>query len=156
MKNINRAYIAFGANLSNPRETLMRCVEALAEAGVIVDRLSNLCQSCAWPPGQDAPDYLNAVMAVQTGLSPEQLMHLLLRIETALGRVRSVQNAPRVCDLDLIDYASRISDDPDCRLPHPRMSNRAFVLLPLAEVADPSWRHPRSGATLAALIDALP
>lgn len=155
-QNICRAYIAFGANLSNPRETLMRSIEALAGAGILVERVSNLWQSPAWPPGSDAPDYLNAVMAVQTSLPPETLMRLLLETEMSLGRVRKAPNAPRTCDLDLIDYAGWTSGAPDCLLPHPRMADRDFVLLPLAEVADIGWRHPVTGATLDDLIAALP
>ncbi|MGB3455234.1 MAG: 2-amino-4-hydroxy-6-hydroxymethyldihydropteridine diphosphokinase [Litorimonas sp.] len=142
---MNRAYIAFGANLSNPRETLMRSVEALADSGVLVDRVSNLWRSPAWPPGSGAPDYRNAVMAVRTGLEPGALMGLLLRIETTLGRTRSAPNAPRSCDLDLLDYAGLTSADPHCTLPHPRMAERDFVLLPLAEVVEEGWRHPASG-----------
>ncbi|MEM7731107.1 MAG: 2-amino-4-hydroxy-6-hydroxymethyldihydropteridine diphosphokinase [Pseudomonadota bacterium] len=152
---MNRAYIAFGANLSNPRETLMRSLEALAGAGVIVDRVSNLWRSPAWPPGSDAPDYTNAVMAVRTTRTAHMLMTLLLDIETALGRTRSVRNAPRSCDLDLLDYAGLVSADPGCTLPHPRMSERDFVLLPLAEVAEAGWRHPVSGMGVEAMLGRL-
>ncbi|WP_298914127.1 2-amino-4-hydroxy-6-hydroxymethyldihydropteridine diphosphokinase [uncultured Algimonas sp.] len=152
---MNRAYIAFGANLSNPRETLMQVVTKLGEAGVVIDRVSNLWASPAWPPGTGAPDYRNAVLAVGTMLEPEALMALLLDIETALGRVRTVRNAPRVCDLDLIDYAGRLSDNPRCILPHPRMARRDFVLRPLAEVAGPDWRHPVGGQSVEALLAAL-
>ncbi|WP_189496776.1 2-amino-4-hydroxy-6-hydroxymethyldihydropteridine diphosphokinase [Algimonas arctica] len=154
-KNMSRAYIAFGANLSNPRETLMRAIMAMGETGIIIDGVSNLWRSPAWPPGSGAPDYYNAVLSVQTGLGAMALMDLLLRIETGLGRVRSVRNAPRLIDLDLIDYAGQVSTDPHCTLPHPRMAERAFVLKPMDEVVCPGWRHPVSGQTLSALIAAL-
>lgn len=152
---MNRAYIAFGANLSNPRETLMQAIAALAEAGIVIDGVSNLWRSPAWPPGSGAPDYRNAVLSVRTGREPKALMDLLLAIETALGRVRTTRNAPRVIDLDLIDYAGRVSNDPHCTLPHPRMAERAFVLKPMAEIAEPDWRHPVNGQTIAALIASL-
>ena len=134
----------------------MRSLEALAGAGIIVDRVSNLWRSPAWPPGTGAPDYRNAVIAVRTAIEPDALMTLLLEVEAELGRERSVPNAPRTCDLDLIDYAGQISDDPHCTLPHPRMAERDFVLMPLAEVVDAGWRHPVKGEGVKALIEALP
>lgn len=152
---MKRAYIAFGANLSNPRETLLQAISALGEAGVIIDAVSSLWRSPAWPPGSAAPDYQNAVLSVRVSQDPSALMDLLLTVETKLGRVRSVRNAPRPIDLDVIDYAGRISTDAHCTLPHPRMDVRAFVLKPMAEVADADWRHPVNGQTLAALIAAL-
>jgi 2-amino-4-hydroxy-6-hydroxymethyldihydropteridine diphosphokinase len=154
-QNMKCAYIAFGANLSNPRETLMQAITALGEAGIVIDGVSNLWRSPAWPPGSGAPDYRNAVMSVQTDRDPIALMDILLTIETAMGRVRTARNAPRPIDLDLIDYDGRVSDDPHCTLPHPRMAERAFVLMPMAEVSEEGWRHPVSGQTIAALIAAL-
>lgn len=154
-KNMSRAYIAFGANLSNPRETLMNAVAAMGEAGLIIDGVSNLWRSPAWPAGSGAPDYRNAVLSVRTAREPKALMDLLLAIETRLGRVRTVRNAPRLIDLDLIDYAEQVSTDPHCTLPHPRMEQRAFVLMPMAEIVAGNWRHPVSGHSLADLIAAL-
>lgn len=154
-KNMSRAYIAFGANLSNPRETLMQAIAAMGEAGIVIDAVSNLWRSPAWPPGSGAPDYRNAVLSIRTCRDPKTLMDLLLAIETKLGRVRTVRNAPRLIDLDLIDYAGQVSTDPHCTLPHPRMAQRAFVLKPMAEVTAPGWRHPVSGHTVVELILAL-
>lgn len=153
--NMSRAYIAFGANLSNPRETLMQAITAMGEAGIVIDAVSNLWRSPAWPPGSGAPDYRNAVLSVQTDLGPKTLMDFLLEIETKLGRVRTVRNAPRLIDLDLIDYAGQVLNDPHCTLPHPRMAERAFVLKPMAEIVGTDWRHPVSGYSVADLIAAL-
>jgi len=147
---MKQAYIAFGANLSNPRETLMKAVTALGEAGFLIDNLSSLWTSPAWPAGSDAPDYINAVIAARTTLEAPLLMQCLLEIEMRLGRVRSARNAPRVIDLDLIDYDGQVRTDPHCTLPHPRMTDRAFVLLPLQEIA-PQWVHP-DGTDLADLL----
>ncbi len=147
------ALIAFGANLANPREMLLQAVEALAEKGLVILAVSPLYQSPAWPPGTDAPDYLNAMLDVRTELPPSALMDLLLSVEKQLGRVRTVANAPRHIDLDLIDYAGQRSNDPHVTLPHPRMTDRAFVLLPLKDVA-PDWRHP-DGRTIDALLRAI-
>lgn len=149
---MSRAYIAFGANLSNPRETFLNVITALGEAGLVVEDVSSLWTSPAWPPGSQAPDYQNAVLSVSTDLSAAALMRLLLNIEARLGRVRTVRNAPRSCDLDLIDYGGIVSDDPDCILPHPRMQDRDFVLKPMAEIAPSDWRHPASGRSLEALL----
>ena len=151
-QNIKRAYIAFGANLSNPRTTLMSVVQSLGEAGVIIDAVSNLWRSKAWPPGSGAPDYQNAVLSVRTDRRAPELMALLLEIEAEAGRVRTVKNAPRSCDLDLIDYAGTVQDDDFCHLPHPRFQDRDFVLFPLAEVVDAHWSHPVTGQSIEELI----
>ena len=139
--------------MANPREMLLRAVEALAEKGVVIETVSPLYSSPAWPPGSDAPDYTNAVMAVRSDAGPAELMSLMLRIEETLGRVRTITNAPRPIDLDLIDFDGCESDDPHVTLPHPRMADRAFVLLPLKDVA-PEWRHP-DGRGIDALIAAV-
>lgn len=154
-QNIKRAYIAFGANLSNPRATLMDVVQSLGEAGVMIDAVSNLWRSKAWPPDSGAPDYHNAVLSIRTDRSASDLMTLLLDIEARSGRIRTVRNAPRPCDLDLIDYAGQVQEDEFCHLPHPRFQDRDFVLLPLAEVVEPNWTHPVTGQTVEDLLKAL-
>lgn len=154
--NIVVAYIAFGANLSNPRQTFLQVIDALALAGIEVAAVSSLWRSPAWPSGSGAPDYINAVVRVQTRKLSSDLMGLLLEIERDLGRTRSTRNAPRTCDLDLIDWGGHVSDDADCTLPHPRMHERDFVLLPMAEVVEEGWRHPRLKMSVRQLIAALP
>lgn len=149
------AYIAFGANLSNPRATFLDVIERLALRGIEVKAASALWKSPAWPPGTNSPDYINAVIRIETNLRPRTLMELLLEIETDLGRTRSVKNAPRTCDLDLIDYAGQISTDAHCILPHPRMQDRDFVLLPMKDVADEGWRHPKTGENLSEMLSQL-
>jgi 2-amino-4-hydroxy-6-hydroxymethyldihydropteridine diphosphokinase len=94
------------------------------------------------------------VAAVETRLPPEALLRLLHEVETEFGRIRSVPNAARILDLDLLAYGRRQESD-GLTLPHPRMAERSFVLLPLGDIA-PHWRHPASGADLQALIAALP
>lgn len=152
--------LGLGANLpgargGSPRETLLAALAALEAAGVRVVARSRWYDSAAWPdPSQ--PRYWNAVAAVETALDPVSLLALLQRIEEACGRVRGARNAPRTVDLDLLDYDGLVRPGPDGPiLPHPRMAERGFVLLPFREVA-PDWHHPVSGASVDALIAALP
>ena len=106
------------------------------------------------PSGQ--PWFVNGVVEVETDLPPAALLAVLHGIEDRFGRTRTVPNAARPLDLDLLDYDGRVSNGEDgVEIPHPRLHVRAFVLLPLAELA-PGWRHPRTGQALAELIAALP
>lgn len=150
--------IGLGTNLcgtfGSPEELLRAAVQSLRQEGLTI-----LAASRVWVtapvPVSDQPWYRNAVIAVQSPLDPPELMHRLLETEKKFGRVRSVPNAPRTLDLDLLDYDGQIMDTPLLILPHPRMHARAFVLRPLAEIA-PGWSHPVLKRTLSALIAALP
>jgi 2-amino-4-hydroxy-6-hydroxymethyldihydropteridine diphosphokinase len=149
--------IAMGANLPSvaglPQQTLEAALAALAEAGVVLERRSAWYRSAPLPAG-DQPWYVNGVISVATRLAPVELLDLLHRVEAGFGRARRQRNEPRVLDLDLLDYNGELRQETPV-LPHPRLHERAFVLLPLADIA-PDWRHPASGASLATLIAALP
>ncbi|MEQ8405338.1 MAG: 2-amino-4-hydroxy-6-hydroxymethyldihydropteridine diphosphokinase [Oceanicaulis sp.] len=152
-------YIALGANQAYrgapPLENLNSALCALGANGVRVAACSRPWRTPAWPDPSDPP-FVNGVAEVRTGLAPDALLALLHEIETRFGRVRGRRNAPRSIDLDLIDYRGRIEPgDPGPVLPHPRAAGRAFVLLPLKDVA-PRWRDPVSGASVEQLISALP
>ena len=152
--------IGLGANLDSPvygppERTLPAALDRLAASGIRILRRSRLYRT-APVPVSDQPWYVNAVAAVATGLAPEPLLGALLALEQDFGRVRTVPNAPRVLDLDLLAYDEvRTPPGSAPELPHPRLHERAFVLLPLAEVA-PEWRHPATGRPVSALIAALP
>ena len=148
--------IALGANLPSPvgapADTIVAALRALDTRNITVERQSGFYRSAAWPNPADPP-FVNAVARVRTGLPPAALLACLHEVEEAFGRRRSERNAPRTLDLDLLDYEGGVQHGTP-ELPHPRMAERAFVLLPLKDVA-PDWRHPVSGKTIDTLISEL-
>lgn len=144
-----------GAQCSSSLETCRSALKALEKHDIRIADVSRWYSSAAVPPSGQ-PDFVNGVFAVKTGLDSVLLMSLLHEIESRFGRVRSVPNAARTLDLDLIDYDGEVrtgSGSPV--LPHPRLADRAFVLLPLRDVA-PDWHHPVSGLSVDDLIKRLP
>lgn len=148
-------YIALGANLGDPRESFKQAIVALEGNGVSVAALSGLWQSPAWPPRTNAPDYINACAQVDFSGNARELLALLHKTEASQGRERTVLNAPRTLDLDLLDFRGEVITASDIHIPHPRMMNRGFVLLPLSQIA-PNWPHPVTGELVANAIVRLP
>jgi 2-amino-4-hydroxy-6-hydroxymethyldihydropteridine diphosphokinase len=142
--------VALGANLPSPVHggpvaTLTAALAALVEQGIDVVQRSRWYET-APVPASDQPWYVNGVVAVATHLAPAPLLTRLHEIEAAFGRVRTVANGPRIIDLDLLTYGDRVEHGWPV-LPHPRLQERAFVLLPLRDIA-PAWRHPSTHLTL--------
>lgn len=157
----SRVFVALGANLEHPlygapRRALEAALEELGRRGMAVRRVSPWYRT-APVPASDQPWYVNAVAEVVTDLSADALLARLHEVEDAFGRVRTVPNAARLIDLDLLDFHGEIASGGPGRatLPHPRMEGRAFVLMPLADLA-PDWRHPRTGISIQDLLAALP
>ncbi len=152
--------VGIGANLPSqldggPLATCEAAIEAMNKAGISVVRRSNWYESAPLPPSPQ-PWYVNGVAEVASELEPAELLDLLHRIEDDFGRRRSAKFAARTLDLDLLAVSAMVMG-PGGRveLPHPRMHERAFVLLPLAEL-EPGWVHPRTGRKICDLIGALP
>lgn len=152
--------IGIGANLSSARfgAPLNACTAALealdALDGVRVAARSRWFESEPVPKS-DQPWFVNGVARVETALAPLDLLARLHDIEADFGRVRTVPNAPRVLDLDLLAYGDEVLDAPHAHIPHARLEGRAFVVLPLGDVA-PDWVHPKSGRALSDLRADLP
>ncbi|NLD67595.1 MAG: 2-amino-4-hydroxy-6-hydroxymethyldihydropteridine diphosphokinase [Limnobacter sp.] len=154
MNGVVRAWVGLGANLGDSRQALREARTALAALpGTRLAGVSSLYRSA--PIDAAGPDYLNAVAALDTGLAPEPLLDALLDIERRAGRQRPWRNAPRVLDLDLLLHAGTVVASPRLTLPHPRLHLRAFVLMPLAELAPGSTipGHGRVDALLASVAD---
>jgi 2-amino-4-hydroxy-6-hydroxymethyldihydropteridine diphosphokinase len=139
-----RAYLALGSNLGDRAATLQRALDALREtAGVKVVAVSQVYETDPIGPAQ--PDYLNAVVALETSLAPRDLLDVAQRLERDAGRVRGERWGPRTLDVDVLLVGDETVDEPDLAVPHPRMWERAFVVAPLADIAPDLVEKPAHG-----------
>lgn len=149
------ALVALGSNLDEPVRRLragLAAIAALPKTKLV--RASSFYRSA--PVGyRDQPDFVNAAAEIETALAPRELLDALLDIERSQGRVRDIPNGPRTLDLDIVAYGEQVIDEAGLAVPHPRMQDRAFVLVPLAEIA-PDAVIPLRGRVrdLAAHVDA--
>lgn len=134
MRDLVTAFIALGANLGEASATVRQAIADIAAMnGMALLRQSSLYRTA--PVDSSGSDYVNAVVEISTLLTAPALLAELQRLERGAGRQRPYRNAPRTLDLDILLYGSAIIDSPQLVVPHPRMNNRAFVLVPLAEIA---------------------
>ncbi|MBR8834475.1 MAG: 2-amino-4-hydroxy-6-hydroxymethyldihydropteridine diphosphokinase [Stigonema ocellatum SAG 48.90 = DSM 106950] len=146
----NASAIALGSNLGDSLATVEAALETLAQTpGITLKARSSWYKTKAVGPPQ--PDYLNGCAILQVEIKPHLLLEALLQIEQKFGRVRQERWGARSLDLDLLLYDDLILDTPNLQIPHPRMRERAFVLVPLAEIA-PEWVEPVSGCAIKELV----
>lgn len=170
--------LSMGANLDSdfgpPRETIQLAIRRLTNMGVGVNAVSHFYQTPAYPPG-NGPDFVNVALTAESRLTPDEILVALGQVEHHFGRVRDTRWGARVLDIDLLGVGQiilpntethrywrelgvddqRIQVPEQLILPHPRLQERAFVLIPLADVA-PNWRHPVLGITVDEMVKGLP
>jgi len=149
---LTTAYLSLGSNMGDRAANIASAIAALRARGLRVTQESALYET---EPVEflDQPWFLNSAIEVETELKPEQLMAVLLEIERAMGRERRVPKGPRLIDMDILLYGAEVVNEPGLEIPHPRMAERKFVLVPLAEIAGEAI-HPVSLLTIAEMLDA--
>ena len=136
---VKSVYLGIGSNLGNRQKNIELAKFKLIQKDIRIMRSSNIYESLSWPNPND-PKFLNVILEVSLNLSPIKLIDICKKIEISLGRKKRSKNAPRECDIDVIDYYN-IKLQKKVILPHPRMHERNFVLLPLYEL-NKGWKHP--------------
>lgn len=147
-------YLALGTNVGNREENLREAMRLLRQAGIIIKRVSGIYET--EPVDYHDQDwFLNSALEAATELPPQELLARMREIEMAMGSKKPFAKGPRLIDLDILLYGDRTIETPDLEVPHPRMLERRFVLVPLAEIA-PAYRHPSWKGTVAELLAKTP
>ncbi len=136
---MHKTFIALGSNLDDPRQNILRAIEKLAAIGRVV-KTSSLYTTKPWGL-LDQPDFTNAVVEMEVASSPQKLLEAVLDIEKSMGRERIVRWGPRLIDLDILTFDDLTISESNLKVPHPHMLERAFVLIPLTEIAPEYEQH---------------
>lgn len=147
---MNKTYLLLGSNIGNSKTTLQKAVLQIEKHIGKVIRQSSLYSTAAWG-NANQPDFLNQVIIVETKLSALQTIQKILSIEEKMGRVRTVKNAPRIIDIDILFFNKEIISNQELTVPHPQIQNRRFVLAPLNQLS-PNLKHPLLNKTIHQLL----
>ena len=137
---MNKTYLLLGSNMGNSKASLFKAIVQIEKQIGRVARQSGLYSTAAWGNIKQ-PDFLNQVIIVETELSAAQTMQTILNIEKKMGRIRTVKNAPRIIDIDILFFNKEIIEQEHLHIPHPQIQNRRFVLVPLNQLS-PNLKHP--------------
>ena len=137
---VNKVFLAIGSNLGDRFRNIELAKMMLSDNRIKIMKSSSFYETLSWPNIKN-PKFLNVVLEIETNLRPLSLLDLCKKIEKSLGRKKSKKNSPRVCDIDILDYGKR-NENNGINLPHPRLHQRNFVLIPLFEI-NKKWTHPK-------------
>ena len=151
---MNKTYLLLGSNIGNNSLQLSVAIKNIEKRIGAITRNSRLYSTSAWGDTRQ-PDFLNQVLVVETALTPIETMQTILDIEKEMGRVRTLKNAPRIIDIDILFFNKLVLNEPMLTLPHPEIQNRRFVLIPLNELA-PNFNHPVLGLSVHQLLKICP
>lgn len=149
---MNKAYLLLGSNQQNPQKQLLFAQKFITRKIGCITRESFIYQTAAWGNTQQ-PDFFNQVIVIQTALTAAQTMQTILEIEKKMGRIRTKKNAPRVIDIDILFFNKEIVHTKELHIPHPRLQERNFVLIPLNQLS-PNLKHPVFNKTINELLKA--
>ena len=154
---VNLVYLALGSNLGNKKTNLNKCIDLIKKEEILIKKRSNFYSTKSWP-NENFPNFINAIILIETKFSMTELFLKIKKIEKKLGRTKSKRNHPRVCDIDIIDFNGEIINrkfgNHKLNIPHKRMRNRNFVLFPLYEL-DKDWVHPKLNKNIVFLMSNL-
>lgn len=151
---MNKAYLLLGSNRNDPEKMLSRAEAAIRTDLGNVIRASSRYKTAAWG-NTEQPDFINQILQIDTRLTPQKLMEGILTIEKKMGRVRTVKNAPRIIDIDILFYNNDVVEEKELFIPHPSIQDRRFVLVPMNEL-EPDLIHPRLRKTVKELLMTCP
>lgn len=147
---MNKTYLLLGSNIGNSKASLLKAITAIKKQVGVITKQSSLYNTAAWGNTRQ-PDFLNQVLVVETKLSAPETMQAILKIEAQLGRTRTIKNAPRIIDIDILFFNKEIINEKHLSIPHPQIQNRRFVLTPLNQLS-PNLKHPVLNKTVHQLL----